>query len=462
MQIRTRLTVQFTLLVSGILLVSFLVIYYFTYTNTKDDFYDRLKSKATSMAVLQTKVKSIDNELLKIIDETNRGYIFNSNIFIFDEKNRLIYSNVATPAIHLSNFWLDEIRKSKEIRYTDGDYYVVGFYYKEYRFNNVVVLLGAQDLSGKVNLSNLRDWLIVLFISVTAIVAIVGWLFAQRALLPISKVMNELEGILPQKLDTRLDVPNQKDEIGRLVTTFNELLNRIENAFRLQKTFVANVSHELKNPLTKISSQLEVSLLKTRDTEEYQKTITSVLEDIRELTQLSNALLELAKVSEDRNVILTDRIRIDEVLWDARTILHQVKKNYRIQVDLGELPDEDTFLELRGNASLLKTAFLNLIENACKFSDDHTVQIRLTTTANAISLSFINLGKEIPKTEQALIFQPFYRSNKTADVKGYGIGLSLVERIVRLHGGSISAHSLKPSMPEGNEFRIIFPRKGSL
>ncbi len=457
MQIRTRLTIQFTLLVSAILLVSFLVIYYFTYKNTKDDFYDRLKSKATSMAVLQTKVKSVDNDLLKIIDETNKGYIFNSNIFIFDEKNRLIYSNTNTPAIHLSNYWLDEIRRSKEIRYTDGEYYVVGFYYKEYRFNNVVVLLGAQDLSGKVNLMNLRDWLIVLFISVTAIVAIAGWLFSQRALMPISKVMNELEGILPQKLDTRLDVPNQKDEIGRLVATFNELLSRIENAFRLQKTFVANVSHELKNPLTKISSQLEVSLLKARGTEEYQRTITSVLEDIQELTQLSNSLLELAKVSEDRTDIFTERIRIDEVLWDARTILNQVKKSYRIQVDLGDLPDEDTFLELKGNAGLLRTAFLNLMENACKFSDDQAVYIHLNTTANTLELSFINYGKTISETEQNLIFQPFYRSNKTADVKGYGIGLSLVERIVRLHGGTISVHTISAPDRGGTQFKIIFP-----
>ncbi len=458
MQIRTRLTIQFTLLVSAILLVSFLIIYYFTYTNTKEDFYDRLKSKATSMAVLQTKVKSIDNELLKIIDETNRGYIFNSNIFIFDEKNRLIYSNTNTPAIHLSNYWLDEIRRSKEIRYTDGDYYVVGFYYKEYRFNNVVVLLGAQDLSGKVNLINLRDWLIVLFISLTAIVAAAGWLFAQRALLPISKVMNEVEGILPQHLDTRLDVPNQKDEIGRLVATFNELLSRIENAFRLQKTFVANVSHELTNPLTKISSQLEVSLLKARGVEEYQRTIASVLEDIQELTQLSNSLLELAKVSEDRSDMLTERIRIDEILWDARTILYQVKKNYRIHVDLGELPDEDSFLEITGNASLLRTAFLNLMENACKFSDDLSAYIYLSTSVEAIRVSFINYGKTIPEQEQNLIFQPFYRGNKTADIKGYGIGLSLVERIVKLHGGTISVSVNATREARGNQFQITFPR----
>jgi signal transduction histidine kinase len=93
----------------------------------------------------------------------------------------------------------------------------------------------------------------VLFFIVTIIVALVGWIFSKRALRPISKVMNAVEGILPQKLDTRLDVPNQKDEIGRLTTTFNKLLDRIETAFQMQKIFVANVSHELKNPLTKIA-----------------------------------------------------------------------------------------------------------------------------------------------------------------------------------------------------------------
>jgi hypothetical protein len=98
MQIRTRLTVQFSLLVSGILLITFLAIYFFSYYNVTEDFYDRLRSKAKSQAelLLKVQVPLINSEVLKALDETNRDLIYDENIFIFDEKNRLIYSNTTS------------------------------------------------------------------------------------------------------------------------------------------------------------------------------------------------------------------------------------------------------------------------------------------------------------------------------------------------------------------------------
>jgi signal transduction histidine kinase len=456
MQIRTRLTIQFLLLVSGILLVTFIAIYYFTYYNVNEDFYDRLRSKAKSTAGLLSKDPQVNAEVFRALEAANRDLIYNENILIFDEKNRLIYTNIntSTKSIHVSNYWLDEIRKANEIRYIDGDYKVVGLYYK-YPFNKAVVMLGAQDLYGQANLSNLNTLLTVLFVVVTVIVGLAGWVFAKRALRPISKVMNAVEGILPQRLDIRLDIPNQKDEIGRLSATFNKLLDRIETAFQMQKIFVANVSHELKNPLTKIRSQLEVSMLKERSTLEYQVTIQSVLEDIQELAQLSNTLLELAKVSEDQRDLLTEIVRIDDLLWDCRQGLSQANPAYNIQIDLEELPDDDTWLEIAGNSTLLKTAFLNLMDNACKFSEDHTVNVSLRASAKKLVLQFSDHGKGIPAQDQSLVFQPFYRSDNTANVKGYGIGLSLVDRIIKLHNGNVAIQS---NQPKGTTFILNFSR----
>jgi signal transduction histidine kinase len=457
MQIRTRLTVQFSLLVSGILLITFLAIYFFSYYNVTEDFYDRLRSKAKSQAELLLKVPQVNTEVLKALDETNRDLIYDENIFIFDEKNRLIYSNLTNAdkkSIHVSNYWLDEIRKSGQIRYNDGDYKVVGLYYK-YPFNRAVVMLGAKDLYGQANLSNLSTLLTVLFFIVTIIVALVGWIFSKRALRPISKVMNAVEGILPQKLDTRLEVPNQKDEIGRLTTTFNKLLDRIETAFQMQKIFVANVSHELKNPLTKIRSQLEVSMLKERNTAEYQFTIGSVLEDIQELAQLSNTLLELAKVSEDQRDLLTEIVRVDDLILDCRQNLAQANPNYNILLNFDDLPEDDTWLEITGNSTLLKTAFNNLMDNACKFSDNNTVNVSLQSSGSNLRLGFSDNGKGIPAEDQNLVFQPFYRSDNTANIKGYGIGLSLVERIIKLHNGTVTINS---NQPKGTTFLVTFFR----
>jgi len=451
MQIRTRLTVQFSLLVSSILLVSFLAIYYFSYENLTQDFYDRLRSKANSTAgLLDGPVVSPD--VIRALEGSNADRIYNQIILIFDEQNRLIYTNSNAKTIHVSRYWLDEVRKAGEIRYTDGDSKVVGLY-TNFPFTRAVVLMGAQDKVGEVNLINLLQLLTASFLIATIIVTFAGWIFAKRALRPISKVMNEVEGILPQNLHTRLDVPNQKDEIGRLITTFNNLLERIETAFQMQKIFVANVSHELKNPLTKIRSQLEVSTLKERTQTEYQFTIHSVLEDIQELAQLSNTLLELAKVSEDHGDLLTETVRLDELLLDSRQMLVASNNNYNINVDFDDLPEDDTWLEIAGNSTLLKTAFLNLMDNACKFSDDQSVSVVLKCSASDIQLTFSDQGKGIPEKDQSLVFQPFYRSENTANIRGYGIGLSLVERIVRLHNGEIS---IKSNQPKGTTFVLSF------
>jgi signal transduction histidine kinase len=455
MQIRTKLTLQFTLLVSGILLISFVAIYYFSYVNTKEDFFDRLRSKAEGTASLLLKVKEIDNELLKIIDGTNRDQIFNDNMIIFDEENRVIYTNLTPPtkpAISISNFWLDEIRRAGEIRYSDGDYEVVGLYYR-YPYNRSVVLFAGQDLYGKANLANLRTVLFIIFMVVTAVVALAGWFFARRALAPITRVMNDLEGILPQNLGVRLKATNNRDEIGRLTGTFNKLLDRIENAFKMQKTFVANVSHELKNPLTKVNAQLEVVLLKEREAETYRQTIASVLEDVRELSILSDSLLELAKVSDDRRDLLTERVRIDELLLDLREKM--THSDCTIGINFADLPEDDSWLELQGNSGLLKTAFLNLIDNGCKFSSDQAVNITLATDRRSIQVDVSNRGVGITEEDQQNIFHPFFRSNKTAGVKGYGIGLSLTERIVRLHEGTIRLKSNS----DGTVFTVIFPRR---
>lgn len=454
MQIRTRLTIQFALLVSGILLVSFLAIYYYTFLYTIEDFYVRLRLKAETTATLLLKVSKVDTELLEIFEKYNRDLIYDKNLLIFDHRNKLIYANKDSTPLHLSNYWLNEIRRSGQIQYKDGDYNVVCISYP-YSFGKAVVILGAHDEYGKANLDNLRQMLAIIFLVVTTIVAFAGLVFSQRALMPISRIMNEVEGILPQKLDTRLEVPNQNDELGRLTLTFNKLLDRIENAFRIQKTFVANVSHELKNPLTKISSQLEVSLLKEREKEEYQSTISSVLEDIQELSLLSNSLMELAKVSENQREMLTDRVRLDEILWDTRTSLMQANKLYKIVFLFDELPEDDTWLEITGNPTLLKTAFINLMENACKFSEDSSVKVNLTATEKFTTIEFLDSGKGIPQEDQGMIFQPFYRGVSTANVKGSGIGLSLVERIIKLHNGSIV---IRPNLPHGTRFILEFSR----
>jgi signal transduction histidine kinase len=261
-----------------------------------------------------------------------------------------------------------------------------------------------------------------------------------RALAPISEVIQQVKTIYPQNVNQRLTIQNPKDEIGQLTATFNELLERLGEVFRLQNLFVSNVSHEMKNPLMKIGSQIDVALLKSRQPEEYLSILQSVRQDIREMGQLSNTLLELAKVSDLNHKLMYDEVRLDEIIWEAGDLLLQAENSYQVQVDFADELEEDSQLVVKGNAQLLKTAFVNLMENGCKFSENHSVKVSLHFLKDFIEVQFTNQGK-MAKPDMDLIFEPFYRSQNTANIKGYGVGLSLVNRIVKLHGGNIEVQS---------------------
>ena len=444
MQIRAKLTLQFTLLVSVIVLAIFVVIYWLRYNYVEDEFYKRLTQKASTPAKILATVKEVNAKLLKKINKANNDVLYRENLAIYDysyDKNKDIgvYTSSDTCGFKTTYEMLNQVRKQRLVRFKQGDFKIVGMLYID-RFKRVVTVAGAVDLSGAKDLKNLLNTMIWLFFIVLLLVTFVGYYFSGRALSPISEVIQQVKTIYPQNVNQRLTIHNPKDEIGRLTATFNELLERLGEVFRLQNLFVSNVSHEMKNPLMKIGSQIDVALLKSRSPEEYLSILQSVRQDIREMGQLSNTLLELAKVSDLNHKLMYDEVRLDETIWEAGDLLLQAENNYQVQVDFADELEEDSQLVVKGNAQLLKTAFVNLMENGCKFSENHSVKVSLHFLKNYIEVQFVNQG-QMAKPDMDLIFEPFYRSQNTANIKGYGVGLSLVNRIVKLHGGNIEVQS---------------------
>ena len=440
MQIRAKLTLQFTLLVSVIVLAIFVVIYWLRNNYIEEEFYKRLTQKASTSAELLVTVKEVNAKLLKKIQKANNDVLYRENLIIYDYKNIKVFSGNDTIRFKVTPEMLNQVQKQHSAKFKQGDFKIVGMLYID-RFNRVVTIAGAVDQAGQKDLENLKNIMISLFLFVLIVVSLAGWYFAVRALSPISEVIRQVQSIYPQNVNQRLYIQNPKDEIGRLTATFNELLERIAEVFRLQNLFVSNVSHEMKNPLMKIGSQIDVALLKGRSPEEYLSTLQSVRQDIREMGQLSNTLLELAKVSDLNHKLMYDEVRLDETIWEAGDLLLQAEQKYQVQVDFADGLEEDTQLVVKGNAQLLKTAFVNLMENGCKFSENHSVKVSLHFEKDHIEVKFTNSG-EMEKAEMDLIFEPFYRSQNTASIKGYGVGLSLVNRIVKLHGGNITVQSL--------------------
>jgi signal transduction histidine kinase len=269
-----------------------------------------------------------------------------------------------------------------------------------------------------------------------------GWFFADKALAPMSGIITQVNEIFPANTERRVQHPNRSDEIGRLVATFNQLLDRIQEAFTMQKMFIANVSHELKNPLTKIYSQIDITLLQKRTPEVYEESLKSLQEDTRTLTQLTNTLLNLANTVVNAEAIQRLPLRMDELLWEAKSQLKKWHEDYVINIDFSDFPEDEEALIIEGNEASLKVALMNLMDNACKFSENSSVFVSFSASVKEMKISFMNNGPIIPKADLPYIFRPFYRSNATAKAtKGHGVGLAIVSQIVKLHNGDISVIS---------------------
>lgn len=453
MEIRKRLTYQFAAIVAIILFISSLAIFFSFSTSRKEEFYGRLESKTKLIAQMLIEIDGIDKELLRKIEKNNPLSLPSEKIVIYDYQNNIIYSTDEDNFLEIPVNIINKVRLSEKIRYSKRPYEVFGAFYTS-EFDRIVVFAAARDIFGFSKLKRLQLILLIVFVTSLIAVYFAGRIFAARALKPVTDIISQVDGISIANINQRINEGNEKDELAKLARTFNGMLERLESAFKIQKNFIANASHELRTPLTVITGQLEVVLMKARTNEEYLTTINSVLGDITNLNHLSNRLLLLAQASSETVETTFSPFRIDDTLWNARADINKRNENYSINIFFGENITDDNKLIVCGNELLLKTALSNLMDNACKYSSNHTSEVFVDADNQFVKLRFKDNGIGIPADEQKMIFLPFYRAQNSMGLKGHGIGLSLVEKIINQHNGKIDLFS---KMNEGSEFTIRIP-----
>jgi signal transduction histidine kinase len=396
--------------------------------------------------------------MLRIIERNSIYALSEEKVLVFDKSNQLIYSSLDDFEAGYSPELLDRIRHEEKVQYTANNFEHVGLVYNEGALSYVVIA-SAYDRYGRSKLDNLRTVILAGLLLCIGIIILAGRFFAGEALRPLAKMNSEIREITAGNLDRRVADSGQSDEIGQLAQNFNEMLQRLETAFEMQRQFVSNASHELRTPLATVISQLQVTLDKERDASEYRHAIQSVLDDVQGLVALTNGLLSLAQSELQNKEVAIKPVRVDEILYTAQDDLSKNHPDYRFQIEYIELPEEEEALTVRGNENLLRTAFLNFMDNACKFSPDRSVQVAIAFPGQQIEIRFSDRGIGIPPAEAERIFEPFYRAqNAHTTSKGHGIGLSLCRRIVQLHGGSIRVES---TLGKGSSFVVNLPQKNA-
>ncbi|GAB2776126.1 HAMP domain-containing sensor histidine kinase [Rhabdobacter roseus] len=453
MKIKNWIALQFSLIVASILIIFSVVVYTISANYRQEEFYDRLQNKARTTCRLLVKVKEVDKNLLKIIDQNTLTALIDEKVLVFNQQNELIYSSVDDKQITFRPSLLEEIRQKKELEITEGTNEVVGLLYEEGR-EPLVVLASAYDKFGQSKLRNLRStlsWGLVVGIGLTVAL---GIYFAGHALKPIALINEQVSTITARNLQQRLDEGNRRDEIAQLAINFNHVLLRLQQAFEQQRSFVSHASHELRTPLAALKLEVQLGQQYVESDPELNEIFQNLTSDTDRLINITNSLLFLARSFENIAQMTTQRVRIDDLVFAAKDeLLATHPTDYQVQIEFDKIPEDETYTIMMGNEELLKRVFLNLMDNACKYSPNHTAYVRIDADEEFCSVQVTDQGIGIALEELPHIFAPFYRASNATLFSGYGIGLSICQRIVEIHEGTLNVTSQKG---QGSTFSAVF------
>ncbi|MEV4884829.1 Signal transduction histidine kinase [Chitinophaga ginsengisegetis] len=454
MKIKYKIALYYTLSAT-LMLVAFAVLaYYFSAKSRKAEYLERLEYRARSIANVIIEDGNVKVDLLRKLDRTTFQDLYKETILVYNPSYDLLYSNLKDTTIRTHPSLLDYIKENKLYSYDKGSGEVVGVYYTEGNVS-VIVIVSSFDKYGFQNLQNLSQILLLELITAVIVLVGVGYFFARKMVQPIDQLVQQVDSINANNMqDTQVAVKG-KDEIAKLGANFNTMLQRLSESFHLQKSFVSNASHELRTPLAAIISQLQVALSKDRSKEEYLVLLTSVLEDAENLSDLSNGLLQLAQSEMRQQEFVLGNVRIDELLMEMTTLIRlKQKTSSKVEIQFMKVPDNDLLVTCYGNENLLKVLFLNLIDNACKFSENNTAHVSIDFYTKHILVQIKDSGIGIPPDDINKIFEPFYRGQNALQIRGHGLGLSICKKIVQIHNGHITV----TSNPEGGTtFSVILP-----
>jgi len=421
-----------------ILTVISVSVYYFSSNYQQKDFVRRLKNRAINVGKVLLEVKEVDADLLRRLEQNNPANLPNQYVIIYDHRDNIVFQSSTFQPILIDSILIQKIRQG-EISYMEHEFVVTGFTMKQ-PAGMYTLIAAASDVFGISALQNLQRILLVTFCVSVVLVSLIGWFYAGNVLRPISNIVSEVSTITEENLSQRLDEGKNKDELSKLANAFNDLLKRLQKVFLSQKFFIANASHEIKTPITVMTGAVEVALLQERTKEYYSGLLHSLLANLNKLNVLSGQLLLLAQTSSETPEKNFTSLRIDDIFWDVKSELQKAHPEYKIEILFDLNVHHESFL-MEGDGQLLKVAVMNLMDNGCKYSIDHQNTIHLHAhDPGYMTALFENTGVIEPENIDK-IFEPFFRGRQNRNVEGFGIGLSLVYWIVKLHGGEISVRT---------------------
>lgn len=308
---------------------------------------------------------------------------------------------------------------------------------KDGTFLGVILMAHPIEIIQK-SLQSLLVILGIIYIVLIIPTIIGGYLLAKGAINPLTEITDKLKRVSSENLNERVKKPDTGDEIEELADTFNIMLSRISEAFERERMLIGDLAHELKTPLATLRSGVEITLSKKRSISEYKEALNDSLIDINNISSTLKNILDLAWTRSDNARGKAKNLDLSKMSKELKEVLKKLslKKKLNITANI------ENGITVLGNEDKLMRAFLNIIDNAVKFTPTNgTVALSLKKQRTSAVFTVKDTGIGITKTDLPNIFNRFYRGTGTEKTLGSGLGLSITQSLIKAHRGEIDVVS---------------------
>lgn len=317
---------------------------------------------------------------------------------------------------------------------------------------SAAILVGRSTEDIEVALDGLIRTLVIAVPLTLAVAGGGGVFLAGRALKPVGQMARIAQDIEESDLSRRIPVQS-KDELGRLASTLNQMIQRLEKAFKRQRQFTGDASHELRTPLTVIQAEATLALEKERPASEYRQSLDLVSHEAKHMSRVIDQLLTLARADSGNEHLLLEEIELRDLLVDLSVDAEILCRDKGLEFRLEPMGS----VRVKGDRARLRELFLNLLGNAIRYTPSGgTVSLSLTRDGDTAVAAVTDTGIGIPEKDIPLIFERFYRVDKARARQegGAGLGLAICRHIAEVHGGAIKVES---HVGTGSTFSVWLP-----
>lgn len=470
LSLRFKLTVYYLAILSAVLLLFGVAIYFYLSRSLLATIDESLAFQVEKIEISQAAAAGVDisGHPLNQNIENQEGLLQLSPhmLQVIDERGRIADENLVSPKDHMS-VDIDALMKLPisetyfaSVRLESGEHLRVATRrVKDHEGEGTYFIRLGQSLEA-VQSARRRALIVLAFAIPLALLlgSFGGLLLVNQALSPVDRITNTAELIAQGDLTERVPTPAKMDEIGRLAATFNHMISRLQAAFERQKQFTSDASHELRTPLAVMRGDIEITLRRERPPEEYQRVLTSNLEEIIRLTRLIEDLLMLARADSGRVELRCEPVDLNQLCQQMAEYITPLAMQ-REQTLTYDSPGQT--ITINADLQRIKQMLLNLLDNAIKYTDlGGKITLSLQANDKQAVITLTDTGRGIPTEDLPHIFERFFRrSAKTSDrsASGFGLGLSIVKWIVDSHIGKIEATS---AAGQGTIFVVKFPLAG--